>query len=452
MNLLSYCDAVSVRVELPADVAHHIRRETPPGRRLRLLPIARTSVVLQAAGILVLAGLLWGTSPAAANDTRADDLSDVWVFARDNIYPKALSARFLPEVYDDLQARLRENPEVSVADVINPFLSSLGVSHTYLYDEHDLGYYMLRSMFTKRDIEQPKVVHIGVQASPHEDGLRVEAVLEGGPAYRAGVKRGDIVTFVNGVKPSKDSAFFPYGGRPVEIEVATRNSGTNTITVVPVEQSIHATFAEATRASVRIIDQDDLRIGYIHLWTGTDPQFLDALKTAVLDTFSDVDGIILDLRDGYGGAWWPYLDPFFPDTTDYFVAKTVDREGNSETMNPEPKKNDDYYAGPLVVLLNGGTRSGKESLAYQFKNSDRATLIGTTTAGAFVGGLGGFAHQDRGFILFLSVFGVYLDGHQIEGRGITPHIEISLGDSGSHSGPDDAQLERAIQEIVRLAR
>ncbi|MGQ9426754.1 S41 family peptidase [Gilvimarinus sp. F26214L] len=384
------------------------------------------------------------TSLANADDPRPNDLSDIWVFAKENIYPPELSTRFLPEVYDELNVQLRENPQASVADVINPFLTSLGISHTYLYDENDLGYYLFRSMFTTRDIASPKVVHIGIQSSSREDGLLVDAVLEGGPAYRAGIKRGDIITAVKGVKPTKDSAFFSYEGRAVEIDVITRNGTRRSVTVQPIEQSIHAALAQATRESVKIIKRDDLRFGYLHLWAGTDQQFLDTLRTTVLETFSDVDGIILDLRDGYGGAWWPYLDPFFPDTNDYFVAKKLDREGHSEYMKPERTTNSVYYSGPLVVLINGGVRSGKEALAYQFKKSDRATLIGTTTAGAFVGGLGGFANKDRGFILYLSVFGMYLDDHQIEGKGISPHIEVSPYDS-EH---DDPQLERAILEAI----
>lgn len=395
-----------------------------------------------------LVGLLCGISLAATADARSDDLSDIWAVARDNIYPNELSARFTPEVYRELHAQLEADPETSVAEVINPFLKSLGVSHTYLSDEHDLGYYMFRSMFTTRDIETPKVVHIGAQTSQHKDGLLVDAVLEGGPAFRAGIHRGDIVASVNGVKPLKDSVFFPYEGRPVEVELIGRSGGTERVTVEPVRQSIHAAFAEATRKSVRIIEQEGLRIGYIHLWAGTHQQFLDALQAAVLDSFSGVDGIILDLRDGYGGAWWSYLDPFFPDTSDYFVAKSLDREGKSELMKPESKTNPNYYSGPLVVLVNDGVRSGKEALAYQFKKSDRATLVGTTTAGAFVGGLGGFAAQDRGFILYLSVFGMHLDDQQIEGKGITPHIEVSQNDD-EHADP---QLKRAILEVVRQAK
>ncbi|MGQ9424367.1 S41 family peptidase [Gilvimarinus sp. F26214L] len=127
---------------------------------------------------------------------------------------------------------------------------------------------------------------------------------------------------------------------------------------------------------------------------------------------------------------------------------SLDRQGETEYMKPEQKTNDSYYSGPLVVLINGGVRSGKEALAYQFKKTARATLVGTTTAGAFVGGLGGFANEDRGLILYLAVFGMFLDDREIEGKGISPDIEVAP-DHGHH---DDPQLERAILEVIRVAR
>jgi len=52
-----------------------------------------------------------------------------------------------------------------------------------------------------------------------------------------------------------------------------------------------------------------------------DNRFLTTLKNAVRDEFRGVDGLILGLRDGSGGAWWLYLDPFFADRDDYFIAQ-----------------------------------------------------------------------------------------------------------------------------------
>ena len=65
-----------------------------------------------------------------------------------------------------------------LADVLNPFLESLGVSHTQFFDVRDHGYYMMKSLFGTRDIDQPKLHQLGVQFEAREPD-RVRAVVPG---------------------------------------------------------------------------------------------------------------------------------------------------------------------------------------------------------------------------------------------------------------------------------
>src|SRR5690554_5812891 len=115
----------------------------------------------------IMPAIIFLANPVWANDTRLSDLYDIWTLGKESIYPKELSERFSPEIYDELHSQLQDDSALSVADAINPFLDSLGISHTHLYDVHVLGYYMLRSMFTTRDIDEPMVVHTGAQTSRH---------------------------------------------------------------------------------------------------------------------------------------------------------------------------------------------------------------------------------------------------------------------------------------------
>ena len=116
-------------------------------------------------------------------------------------------------------------------------------------------------------------------------------------------------------------------------------------------------------------------------------------------------------------------------------------------MIPPQQKNNDYYSKPLVVLINEGVRSGKESLAYQFKKTSRATLVGNTTAGAFNMGLGGFSDQNKDYILYLSVGEMFLDRKQVEGIGILPDVGVDY--PLTESLPSDPQLEKALQIITQ---
>ncbi|MCP4603263.1 MAG: PDZ domain-containing protein [Proteobacteria bacterium] len=381
----------------------------------------------------------------ADGSSPTDELDMVWQFAKQRIYPKALEQRFTNQVLNEIKARRAANLNLTLAELLNPFLTSLGVSHTRLYDEHQMGYYLLRSMFTTRNLHRPKVTSIGVQVKPHPQGLLVRSVLEDYPAHRAGINRGDIIIGLNGKTVKQISDFFPFRDKTITLEFQSRGMNKK-VKLRPVHESFHYSLFRATRNSVRVIERGDKKIGYIHLLSGTHKKFLRTLRQAVFSKFKKVDGLILDLRDGYGGAWWEYLDPFFENTDSYFVSTTIERDGTTSTMKPYAKKRDKRtYKGPMVVLINQGVRSGKEALAHQFKKTKRARLVGTKTQGASTAGLGGFAKEKYDFLLYLSVCEFRPDGQKVEGIGIEPDIEVKYkrGPNG-----EDSQMERAIQTLL----
>lgn len=203
----------------------------------------------------------------------------------------------------------------------------------------------------------------------------------------------------------------------------------------------HRALANATRDSSEVLVCGERSMGYLHLWSGTDTVFLGILKDSVANAHKlGHDGFILDLRDGYGGAWWDYLDPFHPDRSEYFGFTTRNAQGTSDIMRPDPQVNSDAWTGPLVVIINEGTRSGKESLAYQLKKGERATLFGSTTAGAFTSGRGVFADR-ADYMLYLSVQEILLDGTVIEGVGVSPDVVVA-----EESGVD-APLAAALNHL-----
>ena len=155
----------------------------------------------------------------------------------------------------------------------------------------------------------------------------------------------------------------------------------------------------------------------------------------------------MDLRGGFGGAWYDYLDPFFKDRSDFFECTWIDRDGKQTLNKPGRKEYEWYHSGPMVVLINEDVRSGKESLAYQFKKSSRATVIGETTWGAFTAGKGIFNDQKLDYFLLIANAELLLDGQTVEGVGISPDIVVPYSLSKSLS--KDPQMERAFIEIKR---
>ena len=176
-------------------------------------------------------------------------LNEVWNFSADNIYPTTLADQFDSRTLARLEELLRSSDDAALADVLNPFLESLGVSHTRFYDRRHQSYYMLRSLFATRDLDSPVLNTIGIQLDDKDLGL-VRAVLDGSPAAEAGVRRGDRIVSVDDIP--FESLLQWQKSDSIRLSIETK-SGRLDVTLVPVRQSFHRSLAQATAASEKVI-------------------------------------------------------------------------------------------------------------------------------------------------------------------------------------------------------
>ena len=102
----------------------------------------------------------------------------------------------------------------------------------------------------------------------------------------------------------------------------------------------------------------------------------------------------------------------------------------------------------MVLLVDQGSRIGKEVLAYGFKKFGIGKVVGTTTAGAVVGGRP-FLLSD-GSLLYLAVQDVLVDGDRLEGVGVTPDVEVEF--SIPYANGADPQLEKALDILLEEIR
>lgn len=98
---------------------------------------------------------------------------------------------------------------------------------------------------------------------------------------------------------------------------------------------------------------------------------------------------------------------------------------------------------PVVMLVNRGTRSGKEVLAYGFKQYRLGEIIGTQTAGAVLAA--SVFLMGNGDLLLLAVADVTVDDQHLEGVGVTPTIEVPF--DPVYAAGRDPQLDRAVQVL-----
>jgi carboxyl-terminal processing protease len=336
------------------------------------------------------------------------------------------------------RARLSEaKTKAEFTDIVNQMLGELHASHTAYSTDEDIEFYMLPAVMS-HDLRGHRVEHIGVTGQRVGREYLVSAVLDGGPAAKAGIQSGDHLLTVDGKPFQSAGSFVGREGIPVRVDLRRGNElDTQTVTVVPVRQNMLRAFLDATNKSVRVLQVDGRKIGYVHLWVMAHEAFKSALDDIVLNRLHDTDGLILDLRDGYGGTPWGFGDVFFrPDIAWEQQARGID-----------PSSRRTGYNKPMVVLINGGTRSAKEFLTYQLKAGHRALIVGTPTAGAFLGA--GTFEIGKDGLLELAVVGLRVNGKQLEGVGVIPDIEVA---PGSPYTERDRQLARAKQALVEMLK
>ena len=284
---------------------------------------------------------------------------------------------------------------------------------------------------------------VGMNVREVARGLEILDVFPNGPAAKAGLKRGDLITAVNGKSlkgvDSQDSTTQIKGPSGTQVKltiVSGRKTRTETLTrekvVVPVTTDHMET-------------RNGAKIGYVSL-----AQFTAGAHGSVRE---DVDGLlkrgakglILDLRHNGGGLLQEGVltaSIFIPDG---LIVSTRGRN------RPEKK----YDASgdaiptriPLAVLVDGGTASASEIVTGALQDRKRATVVGTETFGKGVfqeiEGLPNGGALDITVGEYFTPNGRNLgphDGH----RGLTPDVKAQ---DNPDTKPDEA-LQRAVSVVA----
>jgi len=302
-----------------------------------------------------------------------------------------------------------ESPGVAL--VVNQLLSELHASHTKLYTRADMHYWGLNSLFSP-NLTDFRLNFAGIWPEQQNGRWFAKYVLEGSPAARAGVARGDELLQLN------DAPFSPFAftGHADSLVVRSVPAARRTLAVTAEYVRIMQAFIDASKASTRTIELPGKRVGYFHLWTAQD-SILQALSEALAGfEASRVDALIVDLRGGYGGTSPDYLDP----------------------LRASPH----LMSVPKFFLIDDGVRSGKEMLAAMVKKEKLGTLVGSRTKGAFLVAVPVRPIDGKYFLLVAGYGSLPVDLPPIEGVGVRPDIEVAL--CSAFCGGRDAPLEKAL--------
>ncbi len=317
-------------------------------------------------------------------------------------------------------------------------LADLGASHTAYYTRRDPGFYALRSIFAQAlELNGTAWESAGFDASP--EGF-VRVVFAGGPAAAAGLRRGDRVLSADGRPFEPVRSFEGRSGRPVRLSIQRRAGAPRLeITLTPRAVEPRDEWLEAQEKGTRVFRHRGHDVGYVPMFSCAGEDYADLLQLAILGRLQDAEALVIDFRDGWGGCNPEFINIF---NTRVPVLEHIPREG-AVAVSRDP-----HWRRPLVLLVNGGTRSGKEIVAYAIQRHRLGTIVGTRTMGAVLAGRP-FPLSD-GSLLLLAVADTRVDGQRLEGRGVAP--DINVDDALHYANGADPQLDAALDAAVRSLR
>ena len=297
-------------------------------------------------------------------------------------------------------------------------------------------YFDKKSFKEFREQTSGRFVGIGIEMAMEDGLVKVVTPIEGSPAFRAGLKSGDLITkiddtLVKGL--SVDQAVKRMRGEPNTKVVLTvfRKAEGRTFPVNIVREEIKL---QSVRAKM-------IEPGYAWLRVSQFQQRTIEDFTAKLEELYKQDpnlkGIVLDLRNDPGGllegaiaisaafmsdnAVVVSTNGQIPDSKQTFTASPqfYSRRGSDPLKNlPEAVKK-----VPLVVLVNEGSASASEIVAGALQDSHRATIMGAQTFGK--GSVQTVRQLSADTALKITTARYYTpSGASIQAKGIVPDVML----------------------------
>ncbi|TSC23979.1 S41 family peptidase [Corallococcus sp. Z5C101001] len=322
----------------------------------------------------------------------------------------------------------------------NAALAELKASHTAYYPKQAPGHAEVSAIF-QAFLQQKKVeaTGIGVDVMETPEGFFVRHVFTDGPGARAGLLRGDRLVTVEGQPFHPWHAFTNRAGKATRLTVErVKGAAPLSLTVTPHRLDPRQEWLAYQKASSRVVERQGHRVAYQHVYACTGEQFQQQLEESMQDTFAKADALVVDFRDGWGGCNPAFVNLFNPQVP---ALVSTGRDGQARPFAPSWRK-------PVVLLVNGNSRSGKELVASSMKRHQLATLVGERTAGAVLGG--GPQKLSNGDLLYLAVMDVKVDGERLEGVGVP--VDVEVPDALPYAAGVDPRKERALDVAASLVK
>ncbi len=339
----------------------------------------------------------------------------------------------------DLFAKSDTNGTVSKLEALSKFTRVIGTVEKYYVDDLTINQIIDKaikglmanldahsSFLDAKSFKEMKIQTsgefggLGVTVGMRDGALTVIAPLEGTPAYRAGLKSGDIILKIDDkstLNMTLDEAVSLMRGKPktkITLTIVRKNEPK------PIVVTIVRDIIKIESVYTKKVGSDILYIRIVSF----DKKVVNDIKKALREN-PNAKGLILDLRNNPGGL----LDQAVG-TVDLFVDKgvIVSQKGRVKDENQVYKAHSKgtYKNIPIVVLVNGGSASASEIVSGSLQDHRRAVIVGEKTFGK--GSVQIIMPINKSEALRLTIARYYLpSGRTIQAVGVTPDINVSFG-------------------------
>lgn len=317
--------------------------------------------------------------------------------------------------------------EKAADNIYKAYLSSYGDKYTVYYTADE--YKKLMESTTG------KFYGVGALCSLNEaGGVTVLDAFDDGPAYKAGVRDGDIVikvddTDITGMDLSSAVALIK-GEKGTQVKLTVlRDKETLTFSIIRDEIT-------TPTVDYKMLDNS---IGYIQI-SQFDEVTTEQFKSALTDLKNQgLKGLIVDIRSNPGGLLNVVVNIVDEIIPKGLIVYTDDVNGNRKEYNGS---SDSELTIPMAVLVNENSASAAEIFAGAVQDYGKGKIIGTQTYGKGI--VQTIQPLTDGSAIKYTIAKYYTPkGQDIQGNGVTPDIVVELPQDST----EDVQFNAALEYV-----
>jgi carboxyl-terminal processing protease len=235
-----------------------------------------------------------------------------------------------------------------------------------------------------RERQEGRYYGLGITISAVDGDITVVSLFEASPAYRQGIRRGDVIAKVG--EPGKtiedakgwtteDAVRRLRGPKGTPVDVYLKRPGVEGLVKVTVERD------EITIPTIPAAFMLDAQTGYVRLQDFAENTDRDLGKALGELHDQGMKRLLLDIRGNPGGP----LDQAIRVANRFLkkgdlIVYTRGRVANSDT-DYRATEESDYDTLPMIVIANRNSASASEIVTGALQDHDRALIVGETTFG-----------------------------------------------------------------------